>query len=351
MPDVVEDELRGFAREVLGAAGLAPVDAGAAADGLVAANLRGVDSHGVLRLIQYADSLARGEVNPRPDVRVVERRRATALVDADGGYGFRPALLAMDTAVEIAGEAGIALVGVRASHHFGMAARYALRAAGSGMVGVVMTNSLPVLAAPGGARPVVGNNPLAFGVPRPAPAEPLVLDMALSETAFGRIRLAAAEGREIPLGWALDGRGRPTTDAAEALAAGSLAPIGSHKGYGLAVVTELLAGVLTGSPFGVDSDAHGHRAGGVGHVMIALDPAAFVSPEAFAAGVGALEAQIRAAPLAEGGDAVFLPGEIEARTARHRAAEGVPVSSELTAKLRALAVRLGVEPPAWTAGG
>jgi (2R)-3-sulfolactate dehydrogenase (NADP+) len=139
-----------------------------------------------------------------------------------------------------------------------------------------------VLAPTGGARPLLGNNPLACAVPRRPPHDPIVLDMALSQVAYGRVRLAAEAGREIPLRWALDERGRPTTDAARALAAASLLPVGGYKGYGLSVVSEVLAGVLTGSPFGASADAHGHRDSGVGQLVLAIDPALFVERDAFA---------------------------------------------------------------------
>ena len=347
MPNADENDLREFAERVLRGAGLAPDDAGVAAECLVFANLRGVDGHGVLRLVQYADTIASGGVNPRPEVRVVSRRGATALVDADGGYGFRPTTLAVDEAVELSRANGIGFVGVRASHHFGMAATYVLRAAAAGRIGVVTTNSFPVLATPGATRPVVGNNPYAFAVPRRPPAEPIVLDMALSEVAFGRIRLAAAEGRPIPLGWARDEAGDPTEDSAAALRAGSLEPIGRHKGYGLAVIAEILAGALTGSPFGADSDAHGRREGGVGHVVIALDPAAFIPEESFHAAVDALAGQIAAVPPADGSEGALLPGELELRTLRERRAGGIPLSDELAAQLSRLATRLGAGRPPW----
>ena len=340
-------DLRDFADRVLRAAGLAPAHAAAAAAGLVAANLRGVDSHGVLRLTQYVESIAAGEIEPDPDVRVVVRRGSTALVDAGGGYGFAAARLAMDTAIELAREHAIGFVGVRASHHFGMGASYVLQAAEAGFVGWLTTTSQPVVVPTGSAVPLVGNNPIAYAIPRSAPHPPIVLDMALSEVAFGKIRLAAAEGRPIPLGWGFDAQGRPTTDAAAALAAEALGPTGGHKGSGLAIVGEVLAGVLTGSPFGLASHAHAHRAGGVGHLLTAIDPAVFVSREEFEAGVEELVAQLKAAPRAEGVSEVLLPGEIEQRIDAARRAGGVPVSDELTAKLVALAARLGVEPPAW----
>ena len=157
-------------------------------------------------------------------------------------------MLACDLAAELAGEHGMAVVGVRDSHHFGMAGLYAERIAEAGLVGIVTTNAQPIMAPPGIASPLLGNNPLAIAAPRAAPHPPLVLDMAMSQTALGRIRLAAAEGRPIPEGWALDEQGQPTTDAGRALAAGLLAPTGGHKGLALALMIDVLAGVLTDSP-------------------------------------------------------------------------------------------------------
>lgn len=347
MPVVRESQLREFADRILIAAGMAAADAEEAAYCLVLANLRGVDSHGVLRLTQYADTLAAGEVNARPDVRLVRRTGASALVDADGGYGFRPMRLAVRTAAELAREAGIGLVGVRASHHFGMAATYAAELTREGMIAIILTNSLPVLAPTGGADPVLGNNPMAFGFPRGAGREPIVLDMALSAVAFGRIRLAAAEGRPIPLGWGRDGEGRSTTDAVAALAASALEPIGGHKGTGLALAVELLAGALTGSPVGLASNAHAQRGGGVGHTVIAVDPGVFVGAEAFAGAVELLAAEVKGVRRAQGVDAVHLPGEIEDACMRARRSNGIPLTNELAEQLGALARRLGVAAPAW----
>jgi LDH2 family malate/lactate/ureidoglycolate dehydrogenase len=347
MPQARPDALRALAEQVLRAAGLQPDDAAVTADCLVAASLRGVDTHGVFRLAQYVETLRRGAVNARPQIRVVDRRGATALVDADGGYGFRPSLLAAEVAVDIARSMGVGMVGVRNSHHFGMAALYTMRVSQAEMIGIVTTTSQPVLAPPGGARPVVGNNPISCAVPRNPPHPPIVLDMALSEVAFGRIRIAAAEGRPIPPGWAFDSRGRPTTDAVEALRAGMLSPVGQHKGYGLSVIAEVLAGVLTGSPFGVDSDAHGRREGGVGHLVMAINPGFFLEPFRFYDGIEQLVSQIKAVPVTEGAERVYLPGEPEWHTSQVRAREGIPLSDELTRRLAALAEEAGGETPRW----
>jgi LDH2 family malate/lactate/ureidoglycolate dehydrogenase len=341
MPLVTADELRNFARTVLVGIGLDEAGADVAGDCLVEANLRGVDSHGVLRLIQYHRSVSSGAVNPRPVIEVTHSGGPTALVDAGGGYGFVPALRAMEVAVEVAGVHGIALVGVRNSHHYGMAALYAERATAVGLIGVAMTNTGPVMAPAGVTRPIAGNNPIAFAVPRRPPAAPIVLDMALSGAAFGRIRLAAAEGRPIPLGWAHDASGEPTTDAAAALAASLLAPMGGHKGYGLSVIVEVLTGILTGSPFGSQSDAHGHLEGGVGHLFVVLRPDLFVAREVFEESVEEFVRELKSAP-ARAGVEVLVPGEIEQRTRAERAISGVPVSAELVAPLDALAQALGL---------
>ncbi|MDO8208819.1 Ldh family oxidoreductase [Conexibacter sp. CPCC 206217] len=342
MPTIDAAALLAFSCRVLRAAGMPDGDAEVTAGLLVEANLRGVDSHGVLRLIQYADSIAAGDVEGSPEVRVLSRTGSHALVDAGGGYGFVPTTLACDVAGALADEHGVGVVGVRDSHHFGMGGPYARRIAAAGNVGMVLTNAGPAMAPAGVRVPVVGNNPLAIAAPRRAPQPPLVLDMALSQTAFGRVRLAAAEGREIPLGWALDSDGQPTTDARRALEAQLLAPVGGHKGLGLALMLDVLAGALTGSPVGADASTHGQRAGGVGHLVLALSPQLFVEREAF---LDAVERFADGIKLHDGPEAeVLLPGERGDRSAAQRRADGVDLSAELALQLDALARRLGVDP-------
>lgn len=346
MPEVPAGELEEFAARVLSAAGLLPEDAAVAAHCLVQANLRGVDTHGVMRLVQYAECLRTGEVNPRPQVRVASRAGCRALVDADGGYGFRPSLLAAEAAVELAREHGAGLAGVRASHHFGMAATYALRIAEAGLVALVTANTGPIMPPFGGARAAMGNNPMAFGVPRRG-RPPLILDMAMSQTAFGRVRLAAVEGRSIPLGWAYDSEGKPTTDAVEALRAQLLAPMGGHKGYGLSLVVDVLTGVMTGSPVGSAADAHGHRGGGIGHFLLALRPDLFVTEDEFYDVLEARLAEVLATPSAPGSERVLLPGDLELQTTGTRLARGIPLSDALASQLSELARRISAGATPW----
>lgn len=344
MPRVTEAALRAFARGILLANGMTPEEATTIADCLTLANLRGVDSHGALRLIQYTKSIASGGVNPRPQVTILRQHGATALLSADNGYGFTPTLRAVELGVELAAAHGLAMIGVRLSHHFGMAATYVERVAEQGYIGWLMTTSLPVLPPAGGKEPRVGNNPLACGIPTRPPHTPIVLDMALSQVAYGKVRLAAAEGRPIPLGWAYDERGQPTTDSDAALRAGLLAPVGGYKGYGLAVMTEALAGILPGAQFGLASDSHGERGGSVGHTLIVIDPTCFVEREQFYDDIEQLTAELKQTPLAEGVERIYLPGEIERNLMQERRANGIPLSDELLAQLQALAAQLHAEP-------
>jgi L-2-hydroxycarboxylate dehydrogenase (NAD+) len=332
-------ELAAFARAILEAAGLESRDAEAAARALVTANLRGVDSHGVLRLTQYVRSIEEGAINLRPEVEVIRERGAAALIDADRGYGFRPSYLAAEIAARLAETHGVGLVGVRNSHHFGMGATFALDVAERGMIGFLTTTTLPSLSPPGHGSAVIGNNPLVFAVPRRPPARPVVLDMAVSVAAFGRIRLAAEEAQPIPPTWARGVDGHPTTSAADALAAQMLEPIGGHKGFGLGVMTEILAGVYTGSLFGTEANAHGN---GVGHLVIGLNPGWFVEEAAFVDGVESLLGQLTAAS-GESDEALSgVPGAHSWATHDERVSHGIPLSADLVRSLDELAGRLGV---------
>jgi L-2-hydroxycarboxylate dehydrogenase (NAD+) len=229
-PRVSSETLRQFAFRILIAAGLTEDDARDAAACLVHADLRAVGTHGVFRLMQYVDSIGAGDINLRPNVRIIREAGAACLVDADGGYGYRPTFMAVDNAVAIAREQGIGCVGVRNSHHFGMAAAFVLRAADAGAIGFVTTNSVSIIAPTGGTRGVVGNNPYAFAIPRGGGRRPVVVDIALTDAKFGGVPLAAAEGRRLGPGLALDTDGRPTVDAQEALRSGLLTSIGGPKG-------------------------------------------------------------------------------------------------------------------------
>lgn len=347
MPRIAEDEIRKFAIAVLATSGLAPADAESTADGLIQSTRRGVTTHGVFRLPQYSAAVRAGKINKAPDVRLIARRGCTALVDANGGYGFRPARLAMEQAIEIAKENGIAIVGIRDSHHFGAAAIYTDLAADAGLIGIATTTTKARIAPTGAKGAVVGNNPISIAVPRRPPHRPINLDMALSQVALGRVRIALANGTSVPEGWGYDGEGRSTTDPDAIINGGLLAAIGGHKGYGLSVMVELLAGALTGSRFGLDADNHDHPAGGVGHLVIAIAPDFLRDIEAFHDDVERLVEQIKGSPLADGSPGIFLPGEIENAKAAEADRLGLPISDELKGQLARLADELKIAQPAY----
>jgi LDH2 family malate/lactate/ureidoglycolate dehydrogenase len=346
MPFVSEPEIREFAYKALTTAGASVDDANATADGLVLATKRGITTHGVFRLPQYCDSIAKGKINGKPEVSVLKRRGVTALVNGDGGYGFRPGTVAMDLAIEIAREQGVAIVGVRNSHHFGAAAIYTERAALAGLIGLATTTTKARIPPTGAIGPVVGNNPISIAIPRRG-HRPIILDMALSQVAMGRIRIAAANGTKVPEGWGYDKEGRATTDPNAILNDGLLAAVGEHKGYGLSVMVEVLAGILTGSPFAQGADNHAHPKGGVGHFFLAIAPDFMRDTDEFYADIEELVRQLKSSEPATGSPGVFLPGEPEDIKAAKADKDGLTISADLAGQLETLANGLGIPAPVY----
>lgn len=344
MARVDPESLTSFCRRVLVAVGLSEEDAATVAGSLVAADLRGVSTHGVMRLPIYVERMRRGLIATRPSIRVRRTGPATATLDGGNGPGQVVAMRAMREAVALAEAAGVGLVSVHASNHFGAAGWFALHAAGRGMIGLALTHAEADVIPFGGRRSALGTNPLAVAVPR-ADGPPIVLDMATSAVAMGRVLLARKRGEPIPDDWAVDADGEPTTDPDQARA---VRPMAGPKGYGLAFVVEVLAGLLSGSRFGTDVRRmydDFEEAQGIGHLLGAVDPARFVAPEAFTGGVDRLAAQLKATPPATGFDEVLLPGEPEDRAeARHRR-DGVPVAEEVQHELAALGEAFAIDWP------
>jgi LDH2 family malate/lactate/ureidoglycolate dehydrogenase len=328
---------------ILAAAGLSSAAAGTVATSLVDADLRGTSSHGTLLVPMYVERLRRGSVSTAEQAAVAVDLGAIAVLDARNCLGQFSGDQAMAMAVDKAREYGVGVVSVRHAFHFGSAARYVQEAAAAGCIGIAAANTRPLMPAPGGAAAVVGNNPLAIGVPR-AGAPPIVLDMALSEASLGKIRLAEREARTIPTTWAVDRDGKPTDDPARALA-GMLQPAAGHKGYGLALMIDILTGVLSGGGFG--SHVRGLYSdttvpNDCAHLFLALDVSAFGDPDEFAARLSDLVAQITDAPRAPGNPRVLLPGQIESERAATATAValGGPVFDALSATADELGVTL-----------
>jgi L-2-hydroxycarboxylate dehydrogenase (NAD+) len=342
---VSADNLRRFAISAFKSAGMSDADAEVVGADLVKANLRGIDSHGVSRIPMYLGRLDRGLVNARPEMKLTKVAGAVAHLDADNAMGFLPSHLAMDTAMELAADAGIGMVGVHRSTHFGMGALYALQAVEKGYVSMIFTNSSPAIAMWGGRSAFLGASPIAAGVPGGKSA-PFIMDMAMTVIARGKIRLKAMRGEPIAEGLALDVDGNPTTDAAKAFE-GVCLPFGGVKGSVLGTMMDLMSGVLTGANFGGDVKSlyfdHSEPQN-VGHLFFAIRPDLFMAMTDFELRMEEFNKRIKALPRAAGCDEILMPGEPEARTEARRAAEGIPVTDNVLTDLAQIAGARGLTP-------
>lgn len=336
---VAPADLSRFSATCLERVGVPPADAALAATVLVHADLRGVASHGVVFLPTYIRRIRDGEINPAAEIRVISERSATALLDGGNGLGQVVAARAMDIAIAKAEQYGTGVVGVRRSNHFGMAAFFALRAAARGMIGRISTVSNVSSMVPwGGLDVFIGNNPTAVAVPA-ATVPPVVFDAAWSVAARGKIHDAKRRGEPIPRDWALDAEGKPTTDPDAALA-GILCPAGGHKGSGMAFMTSLLAGVLTGARIGKQVNNTD-----VGHLVEALDVSAFRDAESFCRDVDAAVREVHTSRPAAGTARPRVPGERGAAIEAERRENGIPLEAETQRLLTILGAALDVSFP------
>lgn len=332
MPTLSLPDLQALAQRALAHAGANTAMAESTALALVSAEAQGLTSHGLSRVPQYVGFLKNGRADGRAVATVVRAKGGAVLVDAHGGLAFAACDLAIAEAVARAREHGVAFAGVTNSHHFGVAA-YHLEAVGAqGLVGIAMGNSPAAMPMPGGTRALFGTNPIAAVFPRRDGA-PVSLDLSLSEVARGKIMIAAQKGEPIPLGWALDRHGKPTTDARAAID-GMMLPAGGTKGALLALMVELLVVALTGARFGFEADsflvAEGNRPD-IGQAFIVIDPDALAGNDAYHERVETL----LTAMLAD--DDVRIPGYRRNELAARAQAGGLSISDALFAQLQALA--------------
>lgn len=339
---IAPQDLNRFVQRVFAGNGLPAPDAATAAQALVTANLRGVDSHGVARVPMYCERLRRRVANPRPRIEITRTAHAAAMVDGDNGLGLVVGRRGMAEAVRIAQEAGIGLVGVQRSGHYGMGALYILQAIEAGCIGLAFTNASPALPVWGGRAPFLGTSPFAAGAPAGA-APPFVLDMACSVVARGKLKFAAQRGEPIAENLALDREGRPTTDGAAAFE-GVVLPFGGYKGAGMSMLMEVLSGVFTGAAFGGEvrnpfTGLDGYQ--GVGHFFVAIKADLFLPMTVFEARMEALAQRAKGQPRAEGFEEILMPGEPECRTEAIRRREGIPLTPDVVTALQAEGGRVG----------
>jgi len=337
------DALVSFGTEVLRSVGVPHQDAQLVAKSLVTADLWGHPSHGLLRLGWYVARLRSGAMNSVTEPETVIDGGAVAVLDGHDGVGQVVVEMACTEAVRRASDHGIGVVAVRNSNHFGTAAYWTRRIAALGCVGILTTNGSPAMAPWGGREKTVGANPWSIATPGGSHG-PVVLDIANTGVARGKIYAALQRGEEIPPDWAIDAAGGATTDPKAAID-GILAPMAGHKGYGISFMMDVLSGVLTGSSYATDvvGPYVPDQRSGCGHLVIALDVAAFMGPDEFAGRIDDLVARTKQVPPAAGVDEVFVPGEIEANAERAAVESGeVDLPDKTIADLRELGSSLGV---------
>jgi LDH2 family malate/lactate/ureidoglycolate dehydrogenase len=339
------DVLRQFAIDVFEKVGVSREDAEIVADTLIEANLRGVDTHGVTRVLAtYVKRVQLGLVSANTNITVVSDRLAAALLDGHNSLGQVIAKRAMTMAIDKAAKTGVGMVGITNSNHFGAAAYWAMMALPHDQIGIAMTNSPAFVPPWGGKEPMFGTNPMCFAFPG-GQEGPVVLDMATTTVARGRVVLYAKQGIPLEPGWAFDSEGKPTTDAQAALK-GLLQPLGGYKGYGLAMVVDLLSGILTGGDYSY------HMAGalaedfsrptGVGSFFGAIAVDAFMDPAEFKARMDKVVREIHGSSKAAGVERIYVPGEIELDSMALRRREGIPLPDVVVKEFVDMGDELGV---------
>jgi LDH2 family malate/lactate/ureidoglycolate dehydrogenase len=337
------ERLQAFVAEMFVRTGMPEGDAAYCAQSLVDTNLWGIDSHGVLRVPLYVQRVRNGAINPTPNIKGIKGNMGLEVLNGDDGMGFVVGRETMKRAIQLAQEYNIGMVGAIRSNHFGAAAIYARMATAKGMIAIVMTNVIPNIVAPGGGKPITGNNPIAFGVPTFGEF-PFILDISLSNVAGGKLLLASKKKEKIPLDWATDKEGRPTDDPDLAFA-GFLLPVGGHKGLGLSYFVDILSGLITGGVFQHAMKSmykHADEPSLTCHQMIVINPLAIISREEMQSRMVSFYQTIKASPMWDESKEMLLPGELEHRTAQARREQGIPLPVNLTDELVALGAELGV---------
>lgn len=350
--------LQRFSREVFEHLGVPEAEATEAAAVLARSDLRGIDSHGVARLHTYFEMLSAGRINPRPRPRVVRENASTATLDGDNGLGLVVGPIANRMAMARADAVGSGWVSVCNTNHFGIAGYYVLEAVERGLVGMAMTNSTKLVAPHLGAQRMLGTNPVAFGFPA-GDEPPIIVDLATSAVAYGKLEIARRRGDEIPLGWAIDRAGAATTHPEDMIDGGALTPLGSnaelsgHKGYCLAAAVDVLSAVLSGAnwgpfapPFTLRQEVPGRSVGkGIGHFFGAWQLDGFIDPAEFRARMDDWIRTFRGARPAPGCEAVLVPGDPERAAEQVREREGIPLLPAVLGELQDIARQTGIPLP------
>jgi LDH2 family malate/lactate/ureidoglycolate dehydrogenase len=338
---VSPDRLREITVQIVKGLGASHEEAVLVAESLVRADMRGTDTHGVAYLKMLADRVDVQMIHLPTPLKVIKEDMATGLIDGGNGLGQVAAHRAMTMGMEKAQRCGVGCCLVRNTNNIGFLAFYTMMAAEKGMVGIIMTNGAAAISPWGGAEAFFGTNPLSIAVPGDSDKAAIVLDMSSSLVARGKVRRAQKLKENIPLGWAFDETGTPTTDPAAALK-GTLAPMGGPKGYGLALMVDILAGMLSGSKYGTEVKTFHLPEGptGVGVCCLAVDVERFMSVEAFKGLIRSYAGSIRGSKKAQGVSRIYLPGEIESEREQASSKEGIEINPDTTKNLNQLLERI-----------
>ncbi|MBN2257418.1 MAG: Ldh family oxidoreductase [Anaerolineaceae bacterium] len=341
------EDLERYVERFLNKLGVPLDDARLSAKVLVAADLRGVSSHGIIRLQTYYGRRIRdGLIDPLTPIIPVYETSATATLDAGNGLGMVAASRAMERCIRMAKNSNVAVVTVRNSNHYGIAGYYAMMALQESQIGISLTNAQPLVAPTYGRTAMLGTNPIAVAVPS-ASVLPFVLDMATSIVPIGKVTLHEKTGEPVPLGWGMDARGTLTNDPAAILKGGALSPLGGsdilrgYKGYDLAVVVDILSGILSGSGFGVSAGANDQPAR-IGHFFMVINIGAFRPLDEFKRDMATLMDELKNAPKAEGQERIYLAGEKEFEMAAENRIKGIPFLGAVIKELDQAGREMGV---------
>lgn len=337
------ENLQNHCKKLIMVANVPEDEAEIIASHLVEAELMGVTSHGVSRTSVYLKRIQEGVVNAKCEEKIDNETSAILAWDACNSMGMVTGVRAMERCIEKARESGCCFAAVRNSNHFGMAGHYAKMAADAGMIGVCGTNAPPNIAPWGSYKAYLGTNPLAIAAPQNG--EPILLDMAPSVVAMGKVIMAAKLGKTIPEGWAITAEGAPTTDPNEGMK-GTVLPIGGPKGYGLSLFMDIMCGILSGAEFGPHMGNMWNdfvNPQNVGHIFCAIDISKFVDLDVFKARIGQMTDEIRDLPKNPGVDRIFMPGEIEQGRCAKLKQDGVVISDVVYKELIELSETFGTE--------
>jgi len=338
------NKLKIFCSKILVSVGVSQLNSEIVSRNLINADLRNIPSHGIARLPNYVKRIQLGLINPNPNVKVVNTSHATCLLDGDNCLGQIAAEKAILKAIEITQERGLSIVGVKNTNHIGIASSYVLKAAKKGMIGFCLANGSAHMAPWGGKTPILGTNPISIAIPAGRFNE-IVLDMATSVTARGKIILAAEKGEKIPIGWALNKEGNPTNNPKEAML-GTILPLGGYKGFGLSLIVDILSGVLTGSSYGSKIPSMTENFSkklNEGIFLGAFKVNNFIDIKLFEERIENYILEIKNSPTAPGVTEIFFPGELEHKAMKKNLEMGIKIDRNICKNLNILAEKLNID--------